>query len=425
MEILLIRPKPHKETIGLQNVMICEPLELMTLKAVLAHNGHRVTILDMILEKKPLHHYITTLQPSMVGITGYISHVNTIKEYARIIKSVDSRIQVLCGGVHATVCPEDFICEHIDQVCQNAEAFYIAAGCRDLEYRLPDRDLPAKYRRAYYYLFHNNCALIKTAYGCPYNCNFCFCKEVSPYVTRPINLVLEELRQIKQKEVYIVDDDFLYDCTRLSQFCDGLEQFGIQKRYLVYGRADFIARNEPIIQRLKRNGLRAVIVGVESASQEELDGYNKKTTRNDNIEAVRILKKHGIEVYATVILGEKWGKCDFKELYRFLKELGVIFVNLQPFTPMPGTEYFDAYQNKLIVSREDYEKWDMAHLVIQPEKLSIRAYYAQIVKLYFLLSLSPRSCMYMIRRYGLKDCLKLSFGAMKITRQYLMKIVRG
>ena len=28
MRILLIRPKPHKETIGLQNVMICEPLEL-------------------------------------------------------------------------------------------------------------------------------------------------------------------------------------------------------------------------------------------------------------------------------------------------------------------------------------------------------------------------------------------------------------
>ncbi|MDF2949046.1 MAG: Fe-S oxidoreductase, partial [Sedimentibacter sp.] len=27
MKILLIRPKPNKETIGLQHVMICEPLE--------------------------------------------------------------------------------------------------------------------------------------------------------------------------------------------------------------------------------------------------------------------------------------------------------------------------------------------------------------------------------------------------------------
>ncbi len=28
MNVLLIRIKPHKETIGLQHVMICEPLEL-------------------------------------------------------------------------------------------------------------------------------------------------------------------------------------------------------------------------------------------------------------------------------------------------------------------------------------------------------------------------------------------------------------
>ena len=28
MNVLLFRPRPHKETIGLQNVMICEPLEL-------------------------------------------------------------------------------------------------------------------------------------------------------------------------------------------------------------------------------------------------------------------------------------------------------------------------------------------------------------------------------------------------------------
>ena len=28
MKVLLIRPKPHKDTLGLQNVMICEPLEL-------------------------------------------------------------------------------------------------------------------------------------------------------------------------------------------------------------------------------------------------------------------------------------------------------------------------------------------------------------------------------------------------------------
>ena len=425
MNILLIRPKPNKETIGLQSVMICEPLELMTLKSVLSHNGHNVTILDMIIEKKPLHHYVRLYQPAVTGITGYISHVNVIKEYAHVIKSVNSQIKVYCGGVHAEVCPEDFICENIDGVCNSAEDFYNTVGCGDLGYRFPDRDLPDKYRKKYYYLFHKNCALIKTSYGCPYNCKFCFCKEISPYIVRDLDLVMEELKSIKQEEVYIVDDNFLYDRKKLERFCDKLERLGIKKKYLVYGRADFITQNEDIIKRLKRSGLRAVIVGIEAATQEELDSYNKKTKRSDNIEAVRILKKHDIEVYATVILGEKWDKSDFNRLYRFLKELGIVFVNLQPFTPMPGTQYFDEYKDELIISRNEYEKWDMAHIVIKPKKLSVRAYYMQIVKLYFLLSLSPKSCIYMIRKYGLKDCLKLSFGAAKITRQYLAKIVKG
>lgn len=55
MKILLIRPKPHSETIGLQSVMICEPLELMQLSAVLKANGHFVKIVDMILEKNLLN----------------------------------------------------------------------------------------------------------------------------------------------------------------------------------------------------------------------------------------------------------------------------------------------------------------------------------------------------------------------------------
>jgi hypothetical protein len=92
---------------------------------------------------------------------------------------------------------------------------------------------------------------------------------------------------------------------------------------------------------------------------------------------------------------------------------------------LPGTQYFDEYKDNLIIPCNEFEKWDMAHLVIKPTKISIRAYYTQIVKLYFMLSLSPKSCVYMIKKYGLRDCIKLSFGAMKITQQYLRKIIEG
>ena len=425
MNILLLRPKPHRATIGLQSVMICEPLELMTLAAVLRANGHSVIIVDMILERRSLKHFIQRHQLEMVGITGYISHIGVMKGYARQIKAMNPAIKVCVGGVHAAVCPQDFIDPNIDCVCRTAEDLYRFAGCADLTPTLPDRNLPARYMKRYYYLFQTRCALIKTSFGCPYNCNFCFCKEITSYSARRVEDVIDELLSIEQTEVYIVDDNFLFNRERLIAFCEQLETHNIHKHFLVYGRADFIAANEDIIARLAKNGLSAVIVGLESASQDELDNYNKRTSLDENIAAVRMLQKYDIECYATVILGLDWDKADFKRLYGFLKELDIVFVNLQPFTPMPGTVYFDDYKGRLLIPYEQPEKWDMAHLVVRPEKLSVRQYYAQIVKLYYKVTIAPKHSGYMLKKYGVKQTLKLSVGALRITMQYFAKIIRG
>ncbi|MCI5228227.1 MAG: B12-binding domain-containing radical SAM protein, partial [Candidatus Electrothrix sp. AX2] len=67
MNILLIRPRPSPETIGLQHVMICEPLELEYLAASIAYQDHQVDILDMILETRPLPDLLTELQPDLVA----------------------------------------------------------------------------------------------------------------------------------------------------------------------------------------------------------------------------------------------------------------------------------------------------------------------------------------------------------------------
>jgi len=418
MKILLIRPKPHKETIGLQSVMVCEPLELMTLAGVLMENGHEVRILDMILEKKGLEQHIRKFMPDLVGITGYISHIGVIKAYAKTIKAVSKEIIIAVGGVHATVCKEDFIDAHIDRVCISDAELYLYCGCKAPFDALPYRDLPKSYMEKYYYLFQNKCALIKTSYGCPYQCNFCFCKEITAYRARPIAEVIRELLTIEQEEVYIVDDDFLFDAQRLERFIEEVIRHNIKKHYLVYGRADFIAKNDTLIGQLKEVGLSAVIVGIEAASQEELDSYNKKSLVTDNEKAIAIL--HG-----TVILGIDWDKSHFDHLYNFIKKTGLIFVNLQPLTPMPGTGMLEVFKNQLIIPYEDHEKWDMAHLVVRPTRLSIRGYYLQILKLYYKITVTPSHIHYMFRRYGMATTMKLSVGAGKITWQYLKKIMKG
>ncbi|MFA5561822.1 MAG: cobalamin-dependent protein [Eubacteriales bacterium] len=425
MRILLLRPRPHRRTIGLQSVMICEPLELMQLSAVLQANGHIVTIVDMIVERKPLSCFLRSFAPDLVGITGYISHIGVMKGYARTIKRHNPAVLVAVGGVHAAVCPADFTDPHIDYICQSARQLYEVTGCTDPSERLPDRALPERYARKYNYLFAKRCALIKMSQGCPYNCRFCFCKEISPYIARDLDDCIAELQQIPQTEVYIVDDDFLFNRHRLLAFCDKVEQHQLKKRFLVYGRADFIAANEDVIAKLAAIGLSGVIVGIEAASQDELDDYQKRSSLSDNERAVRVLQAHRIECYATLILGVDWDKQDFRRLRDYIKHLGLVFVNLQPFTPMPGTPYFEQYREALLIPYEQHEKWDMAHLVVRPGKLSVRQYYWQIIKLYYQSTLTPAHVRYMFRRYGVKHTLQLSVGAAHITWQYLKKAIRG
>lgn len=453
MRVLLIRPKPHKETIGLQNVMICEPLELEYLASNMEAAGHKAVIVDMILEKKPIAYFLEKYKPDVVGLTGYISHVNVLKGYARQIKAYSRNIKVVVGGVHAEVNPEDFESKNIDYIVRANGIKTFLEILRRLEkketvtelscvyqrkqtapkketefnYLFPAREKVNRYRSKYYYMFHRNCSLIKTSFGCPYQCKFCFCRQVTDgaYFTRTLENIVEELESIKEREIYIVDDDFLVDRERLLRFCDMLEEKGIKKRYLIYGRADFIAKNEDVIRRFRKVGLRAVIVGLESCDSNELVDYNKKTQVATNEAAVEILRRYDVECYGTFILGLDWKKEDFNALARWIKKLGLVFVNLQPLTPLRGTELYEQYRKDFIIREDEYEKWDLAHLVVKPTHISARRYYWYTILLYYKIMVNPKSAWYMVKKYGLKDTLKLSIGASKVNWQYYKKLLAG
>ncbi len=236
--------------------------------------------------------------------------------------------------------------------------------------------------------------------------------------------MIEEIKGIKEPEIYIVDDNFLFSKKRVERFCDLLEQEEINKRFLIYGRADFIAQNEDTIKRFASLGLRAVIVGLETAKEEELVLYNKKSTRAINEKAIEILTKYNVDCYGTLILGIDWDEADFNHLYRWLKKWDLRFINLQPFTPLPGTPLYEQFREQLIIPREKYEQWDLANLVVKPSKMSVRRYYYNILKLYFKLTLSPRN-MGRYLQYGLMANLKLSLGVSRITWQYVRKILFG
>ncbi|MGM0396770.1 MAG: B12-binding domain-containing radical SAM protein [Bacillota bacterium] len=453
MKILLVRPRPHKDTIGLKHVMICEPLELEYLVSNIPADlkaNYSVHIVDMILEKRAYRKILLKMKPDLVLLTGYITHVGTIKSMSGITKKILPGVITGVGGVHGEVAPEDFTDPQIDLVFgRNAVVAFqrtlrsLAAGKSieniqeeiyetskeelDFEIIPPDRDSVSAYRSRYYYMFHNPCALIKTSYGCPYSCSFCFCREITEgrYYSRSMESVMDELEQIPEEEVYIVDDDFLFGREKLEKFMELLVERSINKKFLVYGRADFIAENRDIMGKLKEAGLRAVIVGIESIRDSDLVDYNKNTSRTINEKCIEILRDLNIELYATMIIPLDFSKKDFKELTGWLREEKITFVNLQPLTPLPGTGIFEQYRDKLLYDVSEHHVFDMAHVVLAPEKMSVRMFYIRLLLSYYRIVLRPVNTVRLIKEHGISANLRMLKGSQMVGLQYMKKIVRG
>ncbi len=449
MKLLMFRPRPSPETIGLQHLMVVEPLELEIL-AALKRMHDQVMIIDLIIEKKSFLTFVEEHDPDVVCLTGYITNVDTITDYCRQAKEYSGKITTIVGGVHCEVCPEDFDLPAIDfRVVRNAAVNFTAlldhiefqkpipSGVFkkgetiettplppfDFKIPFPDRKSVARYRHRYFYIFHDKVALIKTSFGCPYQCNFCFCRLITSgaYSQRPMDDIIFELQSITETEIYFVDDDFLIDRKWLTEFFEQIRQRNIQKHYLVYGRADFIARNPDIMHEFAQLGLRTVIVGFESFSDSELNQYNKNTSVALYRKTMEVLNREKIDVFATIIIPPHWGRENFREMVQVVKSLGIHFVNLQPLTPLPKTG-ISFNKDDIILNPKEYVRWDLAHVSVRPTQLSVADFYKEILNAYNSILYGPRVIWKYITTHKPAMLFKMLVGGYRVTRQYKRKI---
>jgi len=443
MKFLLVHPCPHKDTINLQSFMMCEPLELEYVAALLEKAGHSCDIADLVIDKD----FMKALKNDdydVVAFTSYLVHVGIVKEYARQTKQYSKKILTLVGGVHAEVVPQDFIDENIDVVLKNgmyALEEIVSAHERgeDKAYLQKLADIPKKqsfdfphplrsktdaYRDNYNYIYHDKCATLKTSFSCAYNCEFCFCTRLGKYFERPLLDVIEELKGIEQENIFIVDDNFLYDRKRLTEFCGLLDQNGIKKTFIAFGRADFICQNEDIVKMLADHGFDAFFVGIESFKTSELSDYNKKSSVETNTKAVRILEKHGLQCYSGLIVGFDWEKKDFDGLINYLNSFEHPMVNIQPITPIKGTPFYEKNKHLITENEANYHLFDMAHAVMEPQKMSKRAFYYNILRAYLKTAAAKKGRKYIRQKYGKAVYKRVRRGAWTIGLQYIKLIIK-
>lgn len=438
MKVMLVRPKPDRKSLGLTDLMHCEPLDMEYVGTLVKSLNHDVLLVDLQVDRRSIKYYLKKYNPDVVLFTSYLLHVNVIKKYSDIVKKYNNKIITGVGGVQSEVTPELFKYKNIDYILgingmknveillnsieKNIEPKFITDKI-DKNYKLPvvDRSLTKRYRKKYYYSYRMPCALLKTSFGCPYHCSFCFCTRITnyEYYVRELEPVMQEIMDLEEDSIFIVDDNFLVDKERIKVFCELLDKYKIHKSFYYSARADYIANNEDVIELLAKHGFDTVFVGLESFKQEDLDKFNKKIDVETSEKAAKILEKHNVELHASAIVGRDWDKEDFKNFSKWLHTIKYRYINFMSVCPLPGTDIYDDLKKDLLFREDEYEKFDFMHVMLRPTNLKTSQYYIEILKIYFRVTANIDNLFYIIKTCNLKVGIMTVYGLLRIIFTYI------
>ena len=419
MRVLLIHPEEARGITDFKGIIENECLDLEYLFAVLKECGHEVRIWDGKIEEVPAKTVMGNYRPEAVYLTGRDFQENFLLEYAEEAKKQNEETIVIIGGLHAQLCYERLQKPFVDYVHKSFDVFKIPlllesngtspADIKDICYKKdgewisnptepfdinrlkrPDRSYFDEHPDNYNYLDLPHAAWVRTAYCCPYHCKFCMRNKMNMgrYVRREIQDVVDEISEIKSDQIYIVDDDFLFDEERLWEFIRLIREKGIHKRYICYGRSDFIASHEELVKHLAEIGFYYFLVGLETIRDNDMGKYNKRNTLENNEKSIALCHKYGVHLMGMFILDLDFTRKDFKALYYWIKNHKLKHVAVSIYTPEMGLENTDEYKNRMIT--DNPSDYDYLHLVCKPDKLSVRAYYRHYYSLLIKLFLKAK-----------------------------------
>ena len=420
-KVLLINPEEARSIFTLSGIIDDEPLDLEMIYTVLKNNNIQVKIFDVQRDSpKKIHAILEEYRPTITYINGVVKQVPFIKEYNETIKKFDGNIKTIVGGNYAEYNYADFFSENVDYIARSYEPSVILdiVKYEDKEIielgklnglcfkqnnkwiinnieavdinKLPviDRDFFNQYKETFKYLDIKPVAHIRTAYSCLNNCEFCYRTMLNcgKYSERTIESVVEEIKNVDCENIYLIDDNFLNNRERVLKFIKLIKENNINKKFISYGRVDFIIKNEDIIKQLKEIGWLYILVGIEAFSDKYLGKYNKLISISDSEKCINILEKIGIRCMGLMIIDLDFTKKDFQNIYKWIKQVGLKRFAMSIYTPLPGSKLFEKYKDKIIV--KDLTKFDYIHVVAKPSNMSVFRfywnYYILVIKLFNL-----------------------------------------
>lgn len=437
MRILLINPPRSPENKILESApenarkyihkkLIGPPLGLLTVAAAVRDFDVRVIDLkgeyDLHPDAPGLNELVLSclkdFNPDIVGVTFIASEFYYGMEIFRISKKYNPGILTVAGGLHVTICPEDFtdpavniLCpghsagifrdlvmarekglppESIGGIIVNTVKGHHGSSCQAPEWNaagsnfiMPDRSHLKRWLQTYKVGNDPSPATyIFTSLGCPYTCSFCsiWPQHNRRYYVREIESVIDELKQLHEYDtVRFADANTIVDTKFIHALFDRILKEGIKKKYIMDIRPDTAVKYPGLIEKLAEAGLKVVICGFESFRDEELKNYNKKSSAADIKKSIEIFHRNHIMLRGNYIVPNDYGEDDFKALADYAGSNRVVYAGYTILTPMPGTVFYNEIKDQIIDF--DLSKYNFFNCVLQT-KLPLERFYENVGKLW-------------------------------------------
>ncbi|MHA1791638.1 MAG: B12-binding domain-containing radical SAM protein [Promethearchaeota archaeon] len=363
------------------------PLGLAYLAAILEQDGHDVFVIDaaaLNLKMKKLIARVKEINPAIIGITTNVSAAYVACLTSRELRRNGIDVPIIFGGPWASVEfkfalenkfadfvvlgeGEDTFIKLLDLLDSGKEPCSLkGVSClRDDEvitsgFSPHVKDLDAIPFPAWHLFpntkkyFYSNRYFpfypVLSSRGCPFGCIFCT-KVIHGYKMRyrSVENVIDELlylkKEFKVKEIIFADDNFTLDISRAEQIFDEIHDKNLNIKIMFSNGIRSDIYTEQMVAKMKRAGVYRVFLGIESGNQEVVDKIGKSLTLSKIKAFVRLLKRHGMDVYGYFMLGLPFDTFNtMLDTINFALRLG-IKPHFHKTIAVPGTKLHDLVKN--------------------------------------------------------------------------------
>lgn len=219
--------------------------------------------------------------------------------------------------------------------------------------------------------------------GCRHNCSFCLVPGMLGKIRyRPISDIVSEIANLETDWLELHSDHLTDDRDYALALFKALEPLKIN---WVGETTIRIADDPELLEAAAKSGCRYLLIGIETTSKEALKRSGKGFVKLDKLkEQLDRIHAHGIVVDSAAILGfDEHDTSIFSESAATFHDVGVDITVPAIMIPFPGSRLFDQLEDEGRILTYDWSKYDGAHAVYRPEKMTAEELEAGADKFYY------------------------------------------